>query len=424
VDSHSRSEITDHVTASADGGPIISVRDVVKQYRVRHERGRTLKEIFLHQKIYQEKINALNNVSFDVGRGRTLGIIGSNGSGKSTILKLIAGTSRPTSGEIAVHGRVSALLELGAGFHPDFSGRENVYLDGAIMGLSRQLVDERFDEIVAFAGMEEFIDAPAKTYSSGMYLRLAFSVAVNVDPDIILIDEVFAVGDESFQRKCLDRMDRFKSEGKTIVFVSHNLGAVKSFCDEAVWLEKGRVKAQGAVEMVIDKYMWEVNKREEASLKAEQGVGEGGRWGTGRAEILSVEMVDDRGEPRHIFDTGQSINLRIAYRANETVLEPVLGIGIHRSDGVHVFGTNTTTLAHQPEKLAKGDYSTVADLKAVDLLPGSYLLSVALHNRANDETFDFHDRRFPFRVLQGPGGEIGLMHMQVDWKGWEPEAEK
>ena len=234
------------------GEVAISVRDVVKRYRLRHEKGRTLKEAFLRQRIYEETINALDHVSFDVKPGITMGIIGSNGSGKSTLLKLIARTSKPTSGEVVVNGRVSALLELGAGFHPDFSGRENVFLDGAIMGLPRRMVEERFDEIVAFAEMEEFIDAPAKTYSSGMYMRLAFSVAVSVDPDIILIDEVFAVGDESFQRKCLERIDNFKSEGKTILFVSHGLDAVRGLCDEAVWLDKGKLSAQGANYKVLE----------------------------------------------------------------------------------------------------------------------------------------------------------------------------
>lgn len=246
--------------------PAIRFDDVVKQYRLRHEKGRTIKEVFLRQRIYEEIISAMDHVSFEVPRGCTMGIIGSNGSGKSTTLKLIAGTSRPTSGRVEVSGRVSALLELGAGFHPDFSGRENIYLDGAIMGLSRRTIDERLDDIISFANIGEFIDAPAKTYSSGMYMRLAFAVAVSVDPDIILIDEVLAVGDESFQRKCLERMKQFKNKGKTIVFVSHDLSAVRSLCDEAIWLDTGKLQAQGPTGAVIERYLGSVNRREEERL--------------------------------------------------------------------------------------------------------------------------------------------------------------
>ncbi len=404
--------------------PAVTIKDVVKQYRVRHEKGRTLKELFLRQRIFEEKINALDHVSFDVTPGQTLGIIGANGSGKSTMLKLIAGTSRPTSGSVEVNGRVSALLELGAGFHPDFTGRENIYLDGAIMGLSREVVDERFDEIVAFAGMEEFVDAPAKTYSSGMFLRLAFSVAVNVDPDIILIDEVFAVGDESFQRKCLDRMDRFKGEGKTIMFVSHSLDSIRSFCDEALWLDKGEIKAQGAVDKVIDYYLWHVNEQEEERLSSFKGEDrDENRWGTGRAEITEVRLCGADGEQKHIFETGDKFRIRIAYSDREHAEDPVIGMSIHRHDGVHIFGVNTLEEGPAPAFL-KGEGEVWFEVDRLPLLPGSYQVSVSLHNGDASENYDYHNRRFEFRVVEGPDVEVGLMHLDHQWSGWQPGEEK
>jgi ABC-type polysaccharide/polyol phosphate transport system ATPase subunit len=404
--------------------PAVSLRDVVKRYKIRHERGRTLKETILRQRIYQETINALDHVTFDVPRGKTLGIIGSNGSGKSTTLKLIAGTSRPTSGELTVNGRVSALLELGAGFHPDFSGRENVYLDGAIMGLSKQVIDERFDEIVEFSGLQEFIDAPAKTYSSGMYLRLAFAVAVNVDPDIVLIDEVFAVGDQAFQRKCLERIDGFKSEGKTIVFVSHSLDAVRSLCDEAVWLDKGRLRAQGSTDKVTDYYLAAVNDLEESRLAVEAGYDKDEmRWGTRRGEINAVEMLGSDGQPRYTYETGDNMHVRITYRAKERLQDPVFGVAIYRSDGILVFGTNTSEKG-TPAWLEPGEDEMQLEIKKLDLLPGDYHLSASFHDLAQNETYDFHDRKFHFKVLSGPEVEIGLVHMPHTWSGWQPSREQ
>jgi len=399
------------------GEPVIAIRDVVKQYRVRHEKGRTLKEALLRQRIYQETINALDHVTFDISAGRTLGIIGSNGSGKSTLLKLIAGTSVPTSGAVEVSGRVSALLELGAGFHPDFSGRENIYLDGAIMGLSRQVIDERFDDIVAFAEMGEFIDAPAKTYSSGMYMRLAFSVAVSVDPDIILIDEVFAVGDESFQRKCLDKIEEFKSMGKTIVFVSHSLDAVRSLCDEAAWIDKGRLRAHGATSKVIDHYLWAVNEMEDERLSAEEAMSRyQDRWGTRRGEISSVTIRDASGSEKHTFETGDGLSVHIGYSVKERLEEPVIGMAIHRSDGVLCFGCSTRELGEPPASVA-GEGELTFAIDALDLLPGSYNFSVSFHNDADTETFDYHDRKYRFRVVKGPKNN-GIFRQAHRWDGW------
>lgn len=395
----------------------ISVEDAVKQYKIRHEKGRTLKEAFLRQGIYSETINALNHVSFDVARGSTMGLIGSNGSGKSTMLKLIAGTSRPNSGKVTVSGRVSALLELGAGFHPDFSGRENVYLDGIILGLTRKEIDERFDEIVAFAEMEEFVDAPAKTYSSGMYMRLAFAVAVSVDPDILLIDEVLAVGDESFQRKCLARINEFKDQGKTILFVSHGMETVRGLCEEAVWLDKGTLKANGPAEDVIDKYLSSVFNKDEVRqiADAEKDAEDDQRWGSRRAEITEVQLLDENGEEKQLFGTGDYMKVRIAFLAHERVEKPVLGILIRRGDGTVCFGTNTLVLGDPPDSM-NGEGVLELEIKELPLLRGSYNLSLTLQKDHNGtEIYDHHERKYRFEVVNGPPIEIGVSHIPNKW---------
>src|SRR6059036_2014534 len=254
--------------------PAITLTNVTKVYR--RYTGRqfsTLKSALLQRSLLRDlrpdqTFPALTNVSFSVPRGSTYGVIGRNGSGKSTALKLVAGITKPTSGIVRVDGRISALIELGAGFHPEISGRENVFINGIMLGLTKREVHERFDEIVDFAEMREFIDAPVKTYSSGMYMRLGFAVAIHVDPNVLLIDEVLAVGDEAFTHKCLDKFAEFKRRGRTILLVTHSLGVVERFCDDAVWLDEGTVRAQGDPRRVVDSYLTAVEKTEEEQLAA------------------------------------------------------------------------------------------------------------------------------------------------------------
>lgn len=401
--------------------PAIVVTDVVKKYKLHHEKGRTLKEAFLRQHIFQKTIKAINNVSFQVQPGSTLGIIGSNGSGKSTMLKMIAMTSKPSEGTVEVNGKVSALLELGAGFHPDFTGRENIFLDGVIMGLKRSVIQERFNEIVDFAEMWDFIDAPAKTYSSGMYLRLAFSVAVNVDPDILLIDEILAVGDGAFQQKCLERIDRFKSDGKTIIFVSHNLGAVQNLCEEAIWLEKGKLRIHGPTKKVIDHYQWAINQGEEARLAKEGDDPDLSRWGTRKAEITGVELIGSEGKSKHVYETFDSMKVRITYRTNETVEEPIWGIAIHRTDGTLCFGNSTTELKSTPESFS-GEGELSFEIERMLFLPGDYQVSVSFHNLDRSETYDYHDRKYRFRITKGPEVQAGVASIQHRWTDWKPEV--
>src|SRR6187401_2765109 len=254
--------------------PAIELADVTKIYR--RYGGRqfyTLKSALLRRSLLRDlrpdqTFPALTNVSFTVPRGSTYGVIGRNGSGKSTALKLVAGITKPTSGTVRVDGRISALIELGAGFHPEISGRENVFINGIMLGLTKREIQHRFDEIVEFAELQEFIDAPVKTYSSGMYMRLGFAVAIHVDPDVLLVDEVLAVGDEGFTHKCLDKFGEFRRRGKTILLVTHSLGLVERFCDEALWLDGGKVQAQGDPKRVVGAYLTAVEEGEEQTLAA------------------------------------------------------------------------------------------------------------------------------------------------------------
>src|SRR6188474_2431425 len=283
-----------------------------------------------------ETFSAIRDLTVEVPCGRTLGVIGRNGSGKSTLLKLVAGITKPTSGEVRVNGRISALIELGAGFHPEISGRENVFINGIMLGLSKREVARRFDEIVEFAELKDFIDAPVKTYSSGMYMRLGFAVAIHVDPDVLLVDEVLAVGDEGFTHKCLDKFSEFKRRGKTILLVTHSLGLVERFCDDAVWLDHGEKMAQGDPKRVIDAYLLDVESAEEGYLakedaKAKEDVAaepapnadeseaaelngpqnmfqaNEGRWGSGDISITSVTLRDKTSEAGHVFHTGEPL---------------------------------------------------------------------------------------------------------------------
>src|SRR6266511_5724925 len=295
-----------------------------KTYRLHRERSRTLKEVVLRQYAPAERIDALVDVSFEVAPGEAFGVIGANGSGKSTLLKLVAGTAKPTSGALEVNGRVSALLEIGAGFHPDFSGRENAYLNGSILGLSRKAMDAAMPAVEAFADIGAFFDAPVKTYSSGMYMRLGFAVAVHLDPDVLLVDEVLAVGDEYFQHKCFAKIAEFRARKKTLVLVSHDLGAVGRLCELAICLDRGRVAASGPVRDVITAYHLEVGERElrERALRGEVG----GRSGSGEIEIVSASVLGHDGAPKTLLEIGDPASFEIRYRNPAGVKDVVFGV--------------------------------------------------------------------------------------------------
>ncbi|HEX9724174.1 MAG TPA: ABC transporter ATP-binding protein [Vicinamibacteria bacterium] len=406
-------------------GIAVRVSDLTKVYqRYAHRKQfRTLKSALLKGNLIgelrpDEIFSALSGVTFNVWEGSTFAVIGRNGSGKSSLLKVLAGITKPTSGEVEVNGRVSALIELGAGFHPEISGRENVFINGIMLGLSKREITERFDEIVEFAELEEFIDAPVKNYSSGMYMRLGFAVAIHVNPDVLLIDEVLAVGDQEFVHKCLDKISEFRRRGKTILLVTHSLGLVEKLADEAIWLDGGKIQVRGDPKKVVDAYLAQVTSREEEALAAaeEQAVAafsgspeaepapdeespsqrEKGRWGSREVEITEAALLGSDGEPRHVFDTGEPVTVRLRIKSSGTIKDFVFGIGIFNADGVCCYGTNTDIEEFVPLSLS-GDGEVRFALDRLDLVEGTYFLDVAAHQR-DGYPFDYHRSLHAFRV--------------------------
>jgi ABC-type polysaccharide/polyol phosphate transport system ATPase subunit len=396
-----------------------------------------------------EKFTALNDVSITVPRGRTLGVIGRNGSGKSTLLKLVAGITKPTAGTVRVEGRISALIELGAGFHPEISGRENVFINGIMLGLSKREVARRFDDIVDFAEMREFIDAPVKTYSSGMYMRLGFAVAIHVDPDVLLVDEVLAVGDEGFTHKCLDKFADFKRRGKTILLVTHSLGLVERFCDEALWLDAGRIKGSGDPKRIVDAYLTDIEHREERELAASDSRAREsasaavispdepasavlpdnpvetatapadmfrateGRWGSREVEITDVTIVSSDGQPGHVFQSGEPLEIHIRLRAPLAVDDFVVGVGLFNAEGICCYGTNTSIEDLAAERLS-GDAEAVFAVDALDLVEGTYKLDVGVHKQ-DGFPYDYHRLLYTFRV-KSRAKDVGIYRPKHTWR--------
>ena len=412
----------------------IQVRDVHKVYRrySRRKQFATLKSAFLSGSVLRDLrpdavFEALKGVSFEVPTGSTFGIVGRNGSGKSTMLKLIAGIGKPTAGSVRVQGRVSALIELGAGFHPEISGRENVYINGLMLGLSRREIADRFDEIVRFAELDEFIDAPVKTYSSGMYMRLGFAVAINVDPDVLLVDEVLAVGDEGFTHKCLDKFADFRRRGRTTLLVTHSLDLVTRFCDEALWLDAGVVKAHGDPKRVIDAYLMDVAVSENLQLAEAAPTAEipnldseptdmfkatEGRWGSREAEITGVEMIGASGLPAHLFKSGERVDIRLHVRANQRVNDFAFGVGIFNADGICCYGTNTHIEGGASSELS-GEGMVVLTIDSLNLVEGTYKLDVAVH-RQNGVPYDYHRLLYTFRVKSAQK-DVGIFRPPHHW---------
>jgi ABC-type polysaccharide/polyol phosphate transport system ATPase subunit len=420
--------------------PAVVAKDVAKVYRrfLHQKQFRTLKSALLTGSLLselrpEETFAALEGVSFEVAQGTTFGVIGENGSGKSTLLKLMAGITKPTRGTLTVEGRISALIELGAGFHPEISGRENVMINGIMLGLTRRQVAERFDDIVDFAELREFIDAPVKTYSSGMYARLGFAVAIHVDPDVLLIDEVLAVGDEAFTRKCLDKIAEFRRRGKTILIVTHSLGLVEKMCDDVLWLRHGHMADRGDPKRVVDAYLTYVAGGEETHLAAGHGqsaepagaplpsatpgatAGHGyqqGRWGGREVEIAAVRLVDAHGRERHVYTPGETVTVTLEVRAAAPVEDFVFGLGLFSAEGVQIYGTNTDLEDWTPRRLA-GDAEVSLVLEDLRLTEGTYLLDVAAH-RKDGTPYDYHRGLYSFRV-KSRVKDVGLYRPVHHW---------
>lgn len=422
--------------------PAIELINVSKVYR--RYGGRqfsTLKSALLQRSILRDlqpsdTFPALTDVSFSVPKGATYGVMGRNGSGKSTALKLVAGITKPTSGIVRVQGRISALIELGAGFHPEISGRENVFINGIMLGLTKREIQERFDEIVDFAELREFIDAPVKTYSSGMYMRLGFAVAINVNPEVLLVDEVLAVGDEGFTHKCLDKFAEFKRSNKTILLVTHSLNLIERFCDEALWLDGGRAMSHGDPKRVVGAYLTKVEESEEKLLAATTAravemadaaprpdeapadptsnmfQATEGRWGSREVEITDVAFLDRAGQPSFVFHSGDPIAVRVKLRAAQPVDDFVFGIGLFNADGVCCYGTNTYLEELTPQRLT-GDAEATFSIDSLELVEGTYKLDIAIH-KIDGFPYDYHRLLYTFRV-KSRVHDVGIYRPRHTW---------
>jgi ABC-type polysaccharide/polyol phosphate transport system ATPase subunit len=392
---------------------VIELHDVHKRYRVYRERYRSFKEIMIHRRVGTwEDRWALHGLTLEVGRGATVGLVGPNGAGKSTTLKLMARIMSPDVGTVRVRGRASGLIELGAGFQPEYTGRENVYLNASLLGLTRADVRRRFDDIVGFAELEDHIDAPLRTYSSGMYMRLGFSVAIHVDPEVLLIDEVLAVGDAAFQRKCFDWLGRFQRRGGTLVIVSHDLTAIREHCDQAAWIGEGRLLGLGDPAAVIGDYLDAVREHQVAVAEATAATGDDGTP-IPSAQIVDVRLLDRAGKAAKDLRSGDPLSVEIAYQCHQEVANPVFGVALFRNDGVYVYGTNSEVDGMKmPPALGPGRIRL--DYRSLPLVPGTYVLSVAIFDGSANPALDHRDQRYRFRVL-GKGGEHGVTRLPHDW---------
>ena len=399
--------------AASGSKPAIACQGLWKSYRLYHHRSHSLKERLVTRRSHYDEFWALKDVTVEVPHGSTFGIMGANGSGKSTLLKTLARILTPDKGTISVNGTIASLLELGTGFHHDLTGRENIFLGGSLLGRSPKEMEGLFDSIVDFAGVEAFIDIPVKNYSTGMYARLGFALAVSVEPDILLVDEVLSVGDESFQLKCFERIAEFRRAGRTIVIVSHGLDTIRTLCGDAVWLDGGEVRMIGRSEDVVAAYLGVVHS---AAAEAMDWSVTGSRFGSGEAEITDVRIVGADGARASGFRTGDAMRVQVDYRSTES-LEPTVscGIAVFRSDSMlYVFGQNSREAGVRLQTPGTGTVEyTVPELP---LLPGSYLMTVALHD-VPTKVFDYHDRRYPFMVFQNPSlprGD-GAVTVQSRW---------
>ena len=390
--------------------PAIRVNEVWKNFRLYHERNNHLKAAILRgRRARYEEFWALKGVDFEIPHGATFGIIGSNGSGKSTLLKCMARILYPNKGSITVSGRLCALLELGAGFHPELSGRENVFLNGAILGMSKKDIEKRFDEIVEFAGIETFIDSPVKNYSNGMQVRLGFSIAANVEPEILLIDEVLAVGDQNFQRKCGEKIESFRAEGRTIILVSHGLPLIEQLCDQTAWLEKGVVRQIGNSVDVIAEYTGE------SLANTTRSDGElGSRRGNGAVRVEKVRLIDARGAETTSFKTGDRLTIDIEYEAQRLLTDTVFSVRISTLHGSEVWTSNSRRHGHYIERLRESGTVSL-DIPELPLLEGTYDVSVLVTDKTEQKVYDWLDRQIRFDITSGLNPDGGILTIDSSW---------
>lgn len=434
----------------------IEVRNIKKAFKVYYDKGNQLKErlLFRNRNKY-EKREVLKGISFEVKKGEAIGLIGKNGCGKSTTLKLLTRIIYPDEGSIEIKGRVSSLIELGAGFHPDMTGRENIYTNAAIFGLNHKEIDRRLDDIIHFSELEEFIDNPVRTYSSGMYMRLAFSVAINVDADVLLIDEILAVGDVNFQQKCFEKLKEIKAKGTTIVIVSHSLSQIEQICERSIWIENGKIKESGVPKYVHEKYLasmqqdrmerienesamrekekeqkkeqQEQEKREQEQEKERQEQKKDEtimqlpdfcednavRMGNQKVEFVNVRVLNEQGEEKRTFYSGDKIVIEFTYKNNEKDLKGNFGIGIYRDDGLYCYGTNADIEFDRLIQLNKEGIIRI-ELPNVCLLNGKYVLNVAIHSKDSLEIYDDIRNIISFQIFSRHRDD-GVCRLETLW---------
>ena len=383
----------------------IEVNNVTKIYRLyKSSRDRLSEIISLNRKKYHHDFHALKDISFSIKKGETVGIIGQNGSGKSTLLKIICGVTKPTTGTIKVNGRISSLLELGAGFHPDFTGRENVYMNGALMGFSKDEMENRIPEIEAFAEIGEFIEQPVKHYSSGMYVRLAFATAINIDPDILIVDEALAVGDAGFQLKCFFKLQELQSKQKTILFVSHDMNTIKKYCSKAILLDKGQIILNGNPNEAVNIYskiLFRSNKRDlihsvtesDGTRTEEVSATKEYRYGTREGEISDITLCNSKGESVNVFIAGEKMTVKFRAVARHNIVNPVVAMIVKDSKGQDIYGTNNYFKGIDIQSLNIGNEVEVSFTQVLNLIPNTYFISLGFVRIENGNIIPI-DRRY------------------------------
>lgn len=423
----------------------IEVDRIVKHFKVYYDKGNSLKERVLFRKRKRHETHwVLKGVSFQVKKGEALGIIGKNGCGKSTILKILTRIMYPTSGKVEMKGRVSSLIELGAGFHPDMTGRENIYTNASIFGLNRKEIEKRIEKIIAFSELEEFIDNPVRTYSSGMYMRLAFAVAINVDADILLIDEILAVGDVSFQEKCFEKLKDIKAAGTTIVLVSHVLAQLEKICDRAIWIEDGLIREEGTpkdvgvhytkvmeearLQKLEEKFRKEL-EQEEITKKEENQNAEGSsmegnlpvwkegcaRKGTGEIYFTDAKVCDGKGMPSLFLDVNDKMIVRFSYRAEREGIPMNFVINIARDDGMYLYGTGALSNHEGVKLFSQREGQAEFCIKHFNLLSGRYLVDIGLQTEDAETVYDYISNALEFRIKPSNFMEGGLLHFERCW---------
>ncbi|MBR1592291.1 MAG: ABC transporter ATP-binding protein [Ruminococcus sp.] len=396
---------------------IIEVRDVKKSFRVYFDKGHTMKEklLFGSRRRYDERV-VLDGISFDIEKGEAVGLVGHNGCGKSTLLKLLTKIIYPDSGTVKTYGRVSSLLELGAGFHPDMTGRENIYTNASIFGLTKKEIESRIDDIIEFSELEEFIDNPVRTYSSGMYTRLAFSVAINVDADILLVDEILAVGDAAFQAKCLEKMLDIKSRGTTIAIVSHSLSQVEQICGRTIWIDGGKIRMDGSPNEVHPQYLEYMGLKRRSPKQAPENKDikrENPENKEFFAEITKAEIIGEDGTASCRYRTGERVTLKIHYKADPSKLDGVLiGLAFYRSDKLNCYGTNTIRERIDYIKL-KEQGEITCEIDRLNFVRGSYWLDIAIRSR-DMFAYDYKAKAVEFTVYSTVD-EVGVARLDHRW---------